>query len=127
MNKVRLTPAARQDMRDIKTYISKNLQNPIAATSVTGRITKDLRILIQHGEAGVSLQAKTGYASDLRVLFSGDYLIVYRFEEPIVSVARILNGRQDYLRILLEVKPRNVLTKCSCFPLASPGVVFSQN
>jgi len=100
MNKVRLTPAARQDMRDIKTYISRNLQNPIAAASVTGRITRDLRILIQHGEAGVSLQAKTGYASDLRVLFSGDYLIVYRFEEPIVSVARILNGRQDYLRIL---------------------------
>ncbi len=100
MNEVRLTPAARQDMRDIKAYISKNLQNPIAAASVTGRITKDLRILIQHGEAGVSLQAKTGYASDLRVLFSGDYLIVYRFDEPIISVARILNGRQDYLRIL---------------------------
>ncbi len=104
MNKVRLTPAARQDMRDIKTYISKNLQNPIAATNVTGRITKSLRILVQYGEAGVSLQAKTGYPSDLRVLSSGDYLIFYRFEASTVSVARILNGRQDYLRILFKTR-----------------------
>ncbi len=102
MNKVRLTPAARQDMRDIQTYISKNLQNPIAAANVTDRITKALRILVQHGEAGVSLQAKTGYPSDLRVLSSGDHLIFYRFEAPDVSVARILNGRQDYLRILFD-------------------------
>lgn len=102
MNEVRLTSAAHQDMRDIKTYISKNLQNPIAAVSVTDRITKDLRILKQHGEAGVSLQGKTGYASDLRVLFSGDYLILYRFEAHTVSIARILNGRQDYLRILFD-------------------------
>ncbi len=104
MNRVRLTPAARQDMRDIQTYISKNLQNPIAASSVTGRITRTLQILVQHGEAGVSLQAKTGYPSDLRVLASGDHLIFYRFQAPDVSVARILNGRQDYLRILFDAQ-----------------------
>lgn len=100
MNEVRLTPAARQDLRDIRTYISKNLQNPIAASRVTGRITRDLGLLVQHGEAGVSVQAKTDYSSDLRVLVSGNYLIFYRFKAPVVSVARILNGRQDYLRIL---------------------------
>lgn len=106
MNEVRLTPAARKDMRDIKTYISKDLQNPIAASSVTGRIVRDLRILAQHGEAGVSLQAKTGFVTDLRSLSSGDHLIIYRFHKPIVSVARILNGRQDYLRILFEDRAR---------------------
>lgn len=102
MNKVRLTPAALQDMRDISAYISKNLKNPIAADHVTARIIQALRILTRHGEAGVSLQAKTGYATDLRVLDSGDYLIFYRIEDTTVSVARILNGRQDYLQFLLN-------------------------
>lgn len=104
MNKVRLTPAARQDMRDIQAYISKHLKNPIAASNVTGRIMQTLRLLLQHGEAGVSLQAKTGHPTDLRLLVSGDYLIFYRFEAPAVSVARILNGRQDYLRILFDAQ-----------------------
>lgn len=100
MNKVRLTPAARQDMRDIKTYICKDLKNPIAATHVTGRITKDLRILVSHGEAGFSIRAVTGYPTDLRLLESGEYFIIYHIEGTMVSVARILNRRQDYLHIL---------------------------
>ena len=44
--------------------------------------------------------AKTGREIDLRALLSGNYFLFYRVENEAVQVARILDGRQDYLRVL---------------------------
>lgn len=102
MNKLQITPEAKRDLQAIDLYISKELKNPIAAKNVIRRITQDLRILLQFENAGPSLQEKTGYPTELRLLSCGDYIAFYKVDGNTVSVARILNGKQDYLRILLD-------------------------
>ena len=63
-------------------------------------ITHDLRHLQQNPHLGFSVSAKTGRETDLRALLSGNYFLFYRVAIEAVQVARILDGRQDYLRVL---------------------------
>ena len=100
MNKLRLTPEAVDDLLQIKAYISDKLQNPTAAENTVRRITASLRILTRHAEAGPSVEAATGCKTDLRFLVCGNYIALYRVDGNTVSVARVFNGRQDYLRLL---------------------------
>ena len=102
MNKVRLTPEAAADLVGIKTYISETLGNPIAAVGTIQRITKSLRILETHAEAGPSLEAKSEYKTNLRFLVCGNYIAIYRIEGDCTSIARVLNSRQDYMRVLFS-------------------------
>ena len=100
MNKLRITPAAASDLAEIKTYISLELRNPQAAQRIVKSITRDLRHLQQNPYLGFSISAKIGRETDLRTLLSGNYFLFYRIETETVQVARILDGRQDYLRLL---------------------------
>ena len=100
MNKVRLTPEAINDLLELKAYIADKLQNPLAAEGTVSRIMQSIRILQQHAEAGPSVEATTGYKTDLRFLVCGNYIAIYRIDGKTVSIARAFNGRQDYLRIL---------------------------
>ena len=94
--KLRYTPESLCDLQEIKRYIKSELHNPTAAN----RITK------QFPEMGVFIGAKTGYETDLRMLVVESYIALYRIETENVSVGRIINARQDYIRILLgEVTP----------------------
>ena len=70
MNKVLLSPEAARDLAEIKQYISKELKNPGAAKKAVQTITKELRTLARFPEAGPSV------------------------------IARIIDSRQDYFRIL---------------------------
>ncbi|MBQ2763731.1 MAG: type II toxin-antitoxin system RelE/ParE family toxin [Firmicutes bacterium] len=100
MSKIRLTPKAFQDLKEIKTYIAVELQNPQAAMGIVSKITKSLKILEEHPLAGPSVEAKTGFSSDLRILVCAQYIAIYRVENDFISVARIINAKQDYIRIL---------------------------
>ena len=100
MNKLRISPAAASDLAEIKAYISLELHNPQAAQRIVKSITHDLRHLQQNPYLGFSVSAKTGREIDLRALLSGNYFLFYRVENEAVQVARILDGRQYYLRVL---------------------------
>ena len=100
MNKLLITPAAASDLAEIKAYISLELHNPQAAQRIVKSITHDLRHLQQNPHLGFSVSAKTARETDLRALLSGNYFLFYRVEIEAVQVARILDGRQDYLRVL---------------------------
>lgn len=100
MNEVYLSPKAENDLKEIKTYIAEELENPRAALVTVGRITKSLRILQTHAFAGAPLSSVADVESDYRFLVNGNYLSFYRTYENMVYVDRILYGRRDYLRIL---------------------------
>ena len=87
-------------MTEIRRYISGELGNPSAAQRIVGSITENLRLMERHTPAGPSVEALTGYPSDLRILACGKYIAIYRAEGSVVSVARVVNVRQDYIRIL---------------------------
>ena len=100
--KLRYTPEAIADLREIGRYIKSVLRNPIAAANVTRAILDACASLKSFPEMGVSVESKTGFETDLRILPCRGWLAAYRVdpEAGVVSVARIINARQDYMRVL---------------------------
>ena len=100
MNKVLFSPEAARDLAEIKQYISKELKNPAAAKKAVQMITKELRTLARFPEAGPSVEALTAYPTNIRLFACGKRIALYRIKETSVQIARIIDSRQDYFRIL---------------------------
>ena len=100
MNKVFISPEAARDLSQIKQYISSELKNRSAANRIVGSIMKDLRELGRYPEQGPSIEALTGFQTELRMLLCGKQIALYKIENETVFVARIIDARQDYLRVL---------------------------
>ena len=98
--KLQYSPQAIQDLQRLQRYIAERLQNPTAAAHTVRRILTECARLKEFPESGCSVQEKTGHATDLRMLICGNYLAVYRVQEQAISVIRVFNARQDYIRIL---------------------------
>ena len=100
--KLEYTPEAIKDLLECKDYIGKNLHNPKAAARIIKRILDTCALLKQFPEMGVSVEAKTGFETSLRMLNCENQIAVYCVDtdNDTVSIARIINGRQDYMRLL---------------------------
>lgn len=105
MNKMKISPEARNDLVDIKNYISEELYSPQAAINLVAKITKRMRGLLEYPGIGVSLSAVIDIQTDYRFLVCDNYLIFYRYEDDVVYVIRILYGRRDYMRVLFNDLP----------------------
>ena len=105
MSKLYLSEEAQIDLAEIKAYISEELENPSTALNTVKRITKSLRILQTHAQAGTPLSAITDIESDSHLIVSGNYLSFYHTYENEVYVDRILYAKRDYLRILFQDIP----------------------
>ena len=99
--RLRYTPEAISDLQGIRKYIKVTLRNSQAAARIPKMILDHCAGLKEFPESGVSLAALTGYETDLRMLVCGHFLALYRIDRDAVSVARIINARQDYMRTLL--------------------------
>ena len=99
---LRYTPEAISDLQSIKQYIKSTLRNPTAATRIAKMILDRCSLLKSFPESGASISALTGYETDLRMLVCENYLALYRIDDDIVSVARIIHAKQDYMRILFR-------------------------
>lgn len=104
MNKLHISLDARTDLDEIKDYISKDLENPIAARDLIVRITKDIRILERFAQAGPLLSSIIDIQTDYRYLTVGNYMVFYRTLGEDVYIDRVLYGKSNYLRTLLDDK-----------------------
>lgn len=102
MNRVFISPVAKNDLQDIRKYISSELENPVAAEKTLAQIIRRLSELESFSNIGASLSSITKIETDYRYLVSGNYLIFYRFREKTVYVDRILYGKRDYISILFD-------------------------
>lgn len=102
MNNLHISPAARNDLLEIRDYISEDLENPKAALLVVRKITDSIGTLRDHALIGTPLRAIAEVESDYRYLVCDSYMVFYRVAGRDVFVDRILYGRRDYLRILTE-------------------------
>ena len=102
MMKIRVTPAALNDLKEIKSYIENDLSNPIAAKNVIKRIIDDYSCLEISPHMGLSLSTKVPFDTDYRFIISGNYLVFYKADDEYVSIYRILYGRRDYLKIIFN-------------------------
>ena len=100
--KLRYTPQAIRDLREIQTYIADILHNLPAARRIAKEILDACAALKRFPELGRSIHEKTGFETDLRMLVCGKQIALYRIDADCdtVSVARIVHARQDYIRIL---------------------------
>ena len=100
MAKVKISPLARADMREISDYISHELHNPSAALRMIQRFRETIRPLTDFPEMGAPLLAAGKQRTPYRFLICGSYMIFYHLSEDGVMVDRVLYGRRDYLALL---------------------------
>ena len=99
--KILVTPAALQDLKDIKSYIADDLSNPSAAVNTVKRIISAYKKLSDTPLMGTLLQQSIHLDIPFRFLVSGSYLIFYKVTDNI-EIHRIIYGRRDYIRILFN-------------------------
>ena len=101
-----ISPEAREDLQDIKEYISSELENPTAAQNVVSNIIKAMRSLEQFPDMGSPLSSVVDVPNDYRFLVSGNYLVFYRNDKDSVYVIRVIYGKRDYMKILFGELPK---------------------
>ncbi len=98
--KLVIAPAARDDLKEIKSYISFKLHNPTAAVNVVSRIITSYKALKNMPEIGIPLDSKINVKTPFRFIISGNYLVFYKFRNDTVEIHRILYKGRNYIRIL---------------------------
>ena len=101
------TPKARNDLLQIKESIIEKFDDENLAKKILRNMTETVRQLITFPYLGQELSGITGIYTDYRCLFCEKNYVFYRIEADRVCVIRVLNERQDYMRILFGVLEKN--------------------
>jgi toxin ParE1/3/4 len=99
----RLTDEAKQDFRDIQTYLTSQGSTKLARY-VRGRIREALHFLADTPGAGHLRKDLTDRPVKFWPVFS--YLIVYDPASRPISIARVLHSAQDLQTLLRNTPPR---------------------
>ena len=102
MAKLLISPEAKQDLLEIKEYISNELDSPIAARNVADKIIKQISSLSDFPKIGTMLLSIINMETGYRFLVCGSYTAFYRYIDNTVFVDRILYGKRDFMRILFN-------------------------
>ena len=97
---IEISPQAIDDLKEIKSYIENNLQNPIAAKNTINKIISTYEDLIIMPESGIPVQKYVSFPTDYRFVLANNYSIFYRIESEIIYVIRILYSKRDFINIL---------------------------
>lgn len=100
MFKVELSPQAVEDLKEIKSYIEDELQNPTAAKNTILKIIETYESLSISPNSGIPVQKYVSFQTDYRFALVKNYSIFYRTENNIVKVVRIIYSKRDFIRIL---------------------------
>ena len=108
MRKLRINPLAKDDLYDIKEYITQELDNPSAAVNVVANIIDCYGKLKEFPMLGIELSPKIEVPTDFRYLICGNYLVFYKIDDVYVSIYRILYSRRDYVKLLLDGEEKEI-------------------
>lgn len=98
--RIEVTADARYDLRQIREYISVELDNENSASKTVGNIVKSISRLKELPEIGAPLFSRVSEKSDYRYLICGNYNVFYRIESQTVKIIRVLNARRNFMLIL---------------------------
>ena len=94
--KIRYSPAARDDLRELRLYITSEFGAVVAAKSL-GKIVSDISSLKRHPALIRPLSDKIARPSAYSYFLCGKYSIaILSVESDVISVVRVLDGRTDY-------------------------------
>lgn len=100
MYSLNISPQARDDLVEIKNYISCELKNQPAAAKIISQIIEKIETLTEFPKLGKTLSGVVNVPTDYRFVVSGNYLVFYRVEKNEVFVSRVLYAKRDYVRAL---------------------------
>jgi len=93
--------AAVRDIVQKKEYIETVLKNKQAARNLAATMLHAVSLLASNPYMGAELRGKFDVDTDLRFFVVAKQLVFYRIAgEDLISVVRILDGRQDYMALL---------------------------
>ena len=113
MANIKFSPAAIEDMRDIKTYITNELCSEQSAMNTIEKILSRVRMLADFPEIGAPLSSIIHLEVPYRFLVCGNYTAFYKVEGDEVHIIRVLYGRRNFMQILFgksdNESPRSLL------------------
>jgi len=102
--KIRYSPAARDDLRELKGYLVAEFGQVVAAKSMS-KIVSDISSLKRHPALMRPLSDKLSRPSTYSYFLCGKYSIaILAVVEGVISVVRILDGRTDYATTVFELE-----------------------
>ena len=104
MMELKYTPKAKEDLQNVKCSALAHCGSEEIAVKVLREITKTVRNLAVFPYMGIELVKTTGVLTDYRSLFCRHNYIFYRIEGNRILIIRILNEKQDYMRVLFGIK-----------------------
>jgi addiction module toxin, RelE/StbE family len=96
--KVKIYPAAKQDLSDIVEYL--NTLSQAAALKYYDKLVKEIGSLAEMPDRCPKPRDLALAAKGYRVLIVGNYLVFYVVAGDTVQIRRILYGRRDYRKLL---------------------------
>ncbi len=100
MAKINYSPAALEDLREIKSYISEELCSEPAAINTIEQIMKRIRQLADFPDLGAPLSSIIDLEVPYRFLVCGNYIAFYKTDADNVYIIRVLYGKRNYMQIL---------------------------
>lgn len=99
---VRITETAKQDLREIASYIAERAMDNEVAKRFVIELQEQCNRLIDFPQGGALPKDRILRSFDFRYIVHKDYLIFYSIDEAqkIVSILAIFNSKKDYLRIM---------------------------
>lgn len=97
------TPKAREDLFHIRETVLETWNSEELAEKILRKITENARNLTVFPYMGAEVSSITGIKTEYRCLFCENNYIFYRVEMEQIRIIRILNERQDYLKILFGI------------------------
>ena len=93
--------AALRDLTQKKEYLETVLKNRQAAQKLASTVLQAVSLLGSNPYMGAELKSKYDVDTDLRFFIVAKQLVFYRVvDKSLISVIRILDGRQDYMALL---------------------------
>jgi plasmid stabilization system protein ParE len=100
--KVKFTDTAKEDLRDIATYIAEQSKDKKIAINFVNELREKTKILESFPESGAFPDDRIMKNSDYRFLVHKEYLIFYHYvpKDCTSYILSIFNAKRDYSRVM---------------------------
>lgn len=101
--KINYTPKAKADLQQIKADIIEKFLDEELAKEILKKLTNNIRQLESFSSMGIELSKMVEIPTECRYIFCQHNYVFYRVENEGIFIIRILNEKQDYMRILFGI------------------------
>ena len=100
--KVKFTDTAKEDLRNIATYIAEYSGDRNTAIRFVNELRETTKILLDFPESGAIPEDRIMKNSDYRFLVHGEYLIFYYYmpQDNTSYILSVFNSKRDYSRVM---------------------------